>query len=232
MITPRKSAARGHAQFDWLDSRHSFSFGHYHDPAHMGFGALRVINEDRVAPAGGFAEHGHADMEIISYVLDGALAHRDSLGNVETIKAGEVQVMSAGTGVRHSEFNASRDKPVHFLQMWVVPDRRGYEPGYRQRAISPSETAGRLALVAAREGTKDALPIRQDAALYLSTLAAGQAVEHRLADGRRGWLQLARGRVTVNGIALEAGDGAAIERETVLAIHATEPSEIVLFDLA
>lgn len=232
MIAVRRGEERGRAEFDWLDSRHSFSFGHYHDPAHMGFRSLRVINEDRVAPGGGFAKHGHADMEIISYVLAGALEHRDSLGTGAVIRPGEVQRMTAGTGILHSEFNASKIEPVHFLQIWILPERKGLAPGYEQRSYPAAERQNRLRLVAARDGRDGSVTVHQDVSLYAVLLAPDQRVEHRLADGRRGWLQVARGAVEASGVRLSAGDGAAIAEEPAVAIRGMEDAEILLFDLA
>ncbi|WP_119458253.1 pirin family protein [Rhodospirillaceae bacterium SYSU D60014] len=231
MIAVRKADERGVANFGWLNSRHSFSFGHYHDPAHMGFRSLRVINEDRVVPGAGFDTHGHRDMEIISYVLDGALAHKDSLGTGSTIRPGEVQRMSAGTGIRHSEFNASKTEPVHFLQIWILPERDSLDPGYEQREFPLAEKKGRLRLVASRDGRDGSVTMHQDADLYASVLAAGETVTHRLAPGRHGWLQVARGTVTLNGESLAQGDGAAISDLRDLAIAAQEDSEVLLFDL-
>lgn len=231
MIAVRKAGERGVANFGWLNSRHSFSFGHYHDPAHMGFRSLRVINEDRVVPGAGFDTHGHRDMEIISYVLDGALAHKDSLGTGSTIRPGEVQRMSAGTGIRHSEFNASKTEPVHFLQIWILPERDGLAPGYEQQEFPLEEKKGRLRLVASRDGRDGSVTMHQDADLYASVLAPGETVTHRLAPGRHGWLQVARGAVTLNGESLAQGDGAAISDLRDLAIAAEEDSEVLLFDL-
>jgi hypothetical protein len=231
MITLRKSRDRGVANFGWLDSRHSFSFGHYYDPAQMGFGPLRVINEDRVAPGGGFAPHGHANMEIISVVLAGALEHRDSLGTGSVIRPGDVQRMSAGSGIQHSEYNASKTEPVHFLQIWIQPDRLNIAPGYEQKHFPQEERRGRLRLFASGDGRDGSLTIRQDAALFGGTLAAGEMVEHGFAAGRRGWLQLVRGEVDANGQRLAAGDGAAIDGEAALRIAAASDSELLLFDL-
>jgi quercetin 2,3-dioxygenase len=231
MIAVRKADERGVANFGWLNSRHSFSFGHYYDPAHMGFRSLRVINEDRVVPGAGFDTHGHRDMEIISYVLDGALAHKDSLGTGSTIRPGEVQRMSAGTGIRHSEFNASKTEPVHFLQIWILPERDGLDPGYEQREFPLEEKKGRLRLVASRDGRDGSVTMHQDADLYASVLAAGDRVTYDLAPGRHAWLQVARGAVTLNGQDLAQGDGAAVGSEDRLEIAANEESEILLFDL-
>lgn len=233
MIAVRKAEERGVARFGWLDSRHSFSFGHYYDPAHMGFRALRVINEDRVAPGAGFETHGHRDMEIISYVLDGALAHRDSLGSGSVIRPGDVQRMTAGTGIRHSEFNASKSEPVRFLQIWILPERQGLAPGYEQKTFPASEKRGRLRLVASRDGREGSVTLHQAVDLYAALSEPGTALSHRLAPGRHAWLQVARGAVTLNGEPLRQGDGAAVSGETELTIAAAEEdSEILLFDLA
>ena len=231
MITIRRSDERGHADHGWLVSRHTFSFADYHDPAHMGFGPLRVINEDRVAPGQGFGRHGHRDMEILSYVLDGALEHKDSIGTGSVIRPGDVQRMSAGTGIQHSEFNSSQRDPVHFLQIWILPERGGIAPGYEQKTFN-LERSGSLALVAGREGRDGALTIHQDADVYAGRLTAGDRVTHMLRDGRLGWLQVARGEVTLNGNGLAAGDGAAIEKETELVIESLTPAEVLLFDMA
>ena len=233
MITIRRAEERGHADHGWLDTRHTFSFADYHDPAHMGFGDLRVINEDRVQPGAGFPTHGHRDMEIISYVLEGELAHRDSLGNGSTIRPGEVQRMSAGTGVRHSEMNASASQPVHFLQIWILPSQRGLAPGYEQRAFPSEERRGRLRLVASPDGRDGAVTVHQDARLSIALLADGERVRHELASGRRAWVHVARGELTVNGSRLRAGDGAAVEDEVALEIEGTSTpaAEVLVFDL-
>lgn len=232
-IVLRPANERGRENHGWLDSRHTFSFADYYDPRHPGHRALRVINEDRVQAGGGFPPHSHRDMEILSYVLEGALEHRDSLGNGALIRPGEVQRMTAGRGVRHSEYNASRDEPVHFLQIWLLPDRRGLEPGYEQRAFPESERRGRLRLVASRGGHEGSVMLHQDACLYSSLLSPGQAVLHELAAGRYGWLQVASGELSLNGLALSAGDGAAIFPEASrLSIEATTDSHLLLFDLA
>ncbi len=229
-LTVRPAAARGHADHGWLDSYHSFSFADYHDPRHMGFRALRVINEDRVAPGRGFGSHGHRDMEIISYVLAGELAHQDSLGNGSTIRPGEIQRMSAGTGVRHSELNPSPTTPVHFLQIWIVPDRAGHAPGYEQVAIAPDELAGRLRLIASPDGAGGSVTIHQDARVYAARLAPGQTVEHVVAPGRHAWLQVARGAIAVGATALAAGDGASTSTPGTLTL--TGDGEVLIFDLA
>ena len=236
MITIRPAAERGHARFGWLDSRHSFSFGEYYDPAHMGFGALRVINDDRVAPGAGFPTHGHRDMEIVSYVLDGALEHRDSLGTGAVIRPGEVQRMTAGTGIRHSEYNHSRSAPVHFLQIWIMPERDGLTPGYEQKAFADAERRNALRLVAARDGRDGAITIHQDVDLYAGLLDPQQSTAFTLRKGRRAWLQLARGSVTLGGtnladVTLAEGDGAAITDVETITITGATPAEVLLFDL-
>jgi len=231
MMTIRRSDDRGRASFGWLNSRHSFSFGHYFDPAHMGFGPLRVINEDRVIPGAGFDTHGHRDMEIISYVLEGAMEHKDSLGSGSVIRPGEVQRMTAGTGIRHSEYNHSGTEPLHFLQIWIIPEREGLEPGYEQRAFADEELRGTLKLVAGRGGHNGAITIHQNTDLYVGRLDAGDAVVHELAEGRLGWVQVARGRVTVNGERLEAGDGAALKDEDAIRLTDAEAAEVLVFDM-
>ena len=231
MLTLRKSEERGRAQFGWLDSKHSFSFGHYFDPKHMGFGPLRVINEDRVAPGGGFPTHPHADMEIISYVLDGALEHKDSIGTGSVIRPGDVQRMSAGTGIRHSEFNASKTEPVHFLQIWIIPDRKGSAPSYEQKAFSSDEKRGRLRLVGSRDGRDGSVTIHRDVDLYATLLTADESVSHVLAAGRIGWVQVARGTATLNGEQLRPGDGVAIEKSGPLTLAGTDDAEVLLFDM-
>jgi redox-sensitive bicupin YhaK (pirin superfamily) len=231
MITVRPAAARGTANFGWLDSRHTFSFGHYHDPAQMGFGPLRVINEDRVIPAAGFGTHGHQNMEIISYVLEGALEHKDSLGTGSIIRPGDVQKMSAGSGITHSEFNASKTDPVHFLQIWIQPDRSNIAPGYDQRTFAREQRQGRLRLVVSPDGAEESIRIVQDARMYASLLAPGETVSHALATKRRAWVQVARGAVTLNGTHLAAGDGAAIEGEPSITLAGVEDAEVLVFDL-
>lgn len=232
MITKRSSAARGLGRHGWLTTRHTFSFANYHDPAQMGFRSLRVINEDIVTAGEGFGAHRHENMEIISIVMEGALAHSDSTGGDGVLRRGEVQRMSAGTGVVHSEFNGSAEEPVHFFQVWILPERDGIEPGYEQKAIPEEERRGRLRLLVAPGGEDGSLDIHQDARLYSAILAAGERVSHPLGKGRGAWLQVARGAVELNGTRLEAGDGAAIEDEESLEITATEDAEIFLFDLA
>ncbi len=238
MIRLRRSGERGTTQIGWLDSRHTFSFGDYRDPDHVHFRALRVINEDVVAPRSGFPTHPHADMEIVTYVVSGELQHRDSMGNGSSITPGEVQRMSAGTGIQHSESNSSKGEPVHLLQIWIFPDRRGLAPGYEQKRFPDAERRGRLRLVAAPDGRDGAVTIHQDAAIWAATLPAGTRVEHRLAPKRGAWLQLIRGAldVTTDGGAqatrLAAGDGAAIEEASKIALAASAEAELLLFDLA
>jgi redox-sensitive bicupin YhaK (pirin superfamily) len=232
MIVTRPAAERGHFDHGWLDTRHTFSFAAYHDPAHMGFRALRVINEDRVRGGRGFGAHSHQDMEILTYVLEGALEHADSMGNRSVIVPGDVQRMSAGTGVTHSEYNPDPDRPVHFLQIWILPERRGLAPGYEQRSIPEAEERGVLRLVAAREPGPGAVRLHQDVSLYASRLQAGERVKHAPAAGRHAWLQVVAGRVEVNATALAEGDGAAVSRESALEIVALEPAHFLLFDLA
>jgi quercetin 2,3-dioxygenase len=232
MLTLRSARERGRTRIGWLDSRHSFSFGEYYDPAQMGFRALRVINEDRVEPGAGFPTHGHHDMEIISYVLDGGLAHQDSLGTGSIIRPGEVQRMSAGTGIRHSEFNASKTEPVHFLQIWIEPEREGLAPSYEQKAFDLLGVPGRLHLVGARDGRGGAITIHQDVTMHAGVLRKGDSIDYAPAPGRHVWVQIAHGTVALNGQAMSAGDGAAASQEPRLRLAASADSEIVLFDLA
>src|SRR6195256_1576758 len=232
MIAVRHREERGVANFGWLDSRHTFSFGEYHDPRHMGFGPLRVINEDRVEPGRGFDTHGHRDMEIISYVLEGALEHKDSIGTGSVIRPGDVQVMSAGTGIRHSEFNHSKKDPVHFLQIWVMPARQGLKPRYDQKNFPDMEKRGRLRLVGSPDGRDGSIIIHQDAEIYASLLASGEAVTHVLRAGRRGWVQVVRGAIEVNGQSVSAGDGVAVRDEPELTVRSrADGSEVLVFDL-
>ena len=231
MITVRQATERGHFDHGWLDTYHTFSFSEYHDPRHMGFRPLRVINEDVVAPGQGFPPHGHRDMEIITYILEGALEHKDSLGTGSVIRPGDVQRMSAGTGVRHSEFNHSRTEPVHLLQIWIVPALRGIEPGYEQKTYPVDEKRGRLRLVASPDAADGSVKIHQDARVYATVLDPGQHVVHRLAPGRFAWLQVARGAVELNGTKLAQSDGAAVSDESTLTIVASAPAELLLFDL-
>lgn len=230
MITLRRSSERGHANHGWLDSHHTFSFADYYDPAHMGFAALRVMNEDRVDAQTGFGTHGHRDMEIITYVLQGRLDHKDSMGTQKSIRRGEVQRMSAGTGVMHSEMNASPD-PVHFLQIWIVPGQRGLQPSYEQKLFSDGEKAGRWLRVADGAAREGALKVHQDMSLYATVLEPGGSVTHTL-ERPNGWVQVASGEVELNGQSLSAGDGAAITSESVLKLTAKATSEVLLFDLA
>ena len=233
MLTLRKSEDRGRANFGWLDSRHSFSFGHYHDPAHMGFGPLRVINDDRVAGGGGFPTHPHRDMEIISYVLEGGLAHRDSIGNGSVIRPGDVQRMSAGTGIRHSEFNASDSEPVHFLQIWIIPEKDGLAPGYEQKTFDANSKRGKLKLVGSRDGRDGSVTIHRDVDLYSTLPGDGGTVTHKLADGRIGWVQVAQGTATLNGEELRPGDGVALDAGDAISLTGTsDDAEVLVFDMA
>ena len=231
MIRVRKSSERGHFDHGWLDTFHSFSFGSYYDPTQMGFRALRVINEDRVHPGRGFGTHPHSDMEIITYVLEGGLAHRDSLGTGSTIRPGELQRMTAGTGIRHSEFNPSETESVHLYQIWLLPEREGLEPSYEQKAFPEEERRDRFRIVASPDGRDGSLTIRQDASLYLANLGEGGQVRHDLASGRHAWLQVLRGGLDLDDQTLTAGDGAAISDEAGLTIRADRSSEVLLFDL-
>jgi redox-sensitive bicupin YhaK (pirin superfamily) len=229
MLTLRKAEDRGHANHGWLDSHHTFSFADYYDPRHMGFGPLRVINDDTVAPGAGFPSHGHQDMEIISYVLDGALEHKDSMGNGSVIKPGEVQLMSAGPGVVHSEHNASKKNPVHFLQIWLLPRRKGLPSGYAQKYFGDDEKRGRLRLVASPDGADGSVRIQQDARMFATLVGGGNAVSHTF-GGRKGWLHVARGIAEVNGTSLKAGDGLAIDGEKQISITSKDGGEVLLFD--
>lgn len=231
MITIRNADDRGHAEHGWLDSRHTFSFADYYDEQHMGFRTLRVINEDRVEPGQGFGTHPHRDMEIISYVLEGALEHKDSMGTSSIIKPGEVQRMSAGTGVLHSEYNPSRKEPVHFLQIWIYPEKKGVKPGYAQKAFPAAERTNRLRLVASRDGRDGSISINQDADLYTTLLGKGASVSHELRSGRFAWVQVARGEVTLNGKPLRAGDGASVSGEKALELKGSKDAEVLVFDL-
>ena len=228
MITRRPSAARGHSNIGWLDARFSFSFADYYDPAHMGFGPLRVINEDHIAAGAGFGEHGHADMEIVSYIVSGAMAHRDSMGNATVIRPGEIQRMTAGTGVRHAEMNPSATEPIHSFQIWIQPERRGLTPGYEQVTL-PAPRPGGLTLLAARERHDGAVVIHADATLYRATPGDGAPVELTVRPGRRVWLQVVRGEVAANGVALATGDGAGVTGETTLRLDGD--AELLVFDL-
>jgi hypothetical protein len=231
MVTVRRHDERGRTELGWLDSRHSFSFGQYRDRRYVGFRSLRVINEDRVAPGQGFAPHSHSNMEIISYVLDGSLEHKDSLGNGSVIRPGEVQRMSAGTGITHSEYNPSPSQSVHFLQIWIEPERDGLPPSYEQKFFPAAERQGRLRLVASPDGRNDSVTVHQDAYLYVSHLGAADTVVHPLMPGRHAWIQVADGAVTLNGVALVAGDGASLSEESQVEIGADTGAEVLLFDL-
>jgi len=230
MISIRRAGERGHFDHGWLNTYHTFSFADYHDPAHMGFRSLRVLNDDRVAPGQGFGEHRHRDMEIVSYVLEGALAHKDSMGNSGVIRPGDVQKMSAGTGVQHSEFNGSRTEPVHFLQIWIVPEVRGIAPAYEQKTFPPETRRGKLRLIGSRDGRDGSVTIRQDVDAYASVLEKGQEARHVLAPGRHAWLHVAEGELTVNGNRLEEGDAVAATGESQLDVVGLG-AELLLFDL-
>jgi redox-sensitive bicupin YhaK (pirin superfamily) len=231
MITVRRSEERGHANHGWLDTYHTFSFADYHDPDHMHFGPLRVINQDRVEAGRGFGTHGHKDMEIVSYVLDGVLEHEDSMGNGSQMRPGDVQIMSAGSGVTHSEFNGSPDEDLHFLQMWIFPRTKDTEPRYEQKAFPDEERRGRLRLVVSPDGDEGSLTIDQDVRLYAGLLGSAEEARHELAADRAAWLHVARGRLEVNGTELGPGDGAAIRDESAVVVHGREDAELVLWDL-
>jgi redox-sensitive bicupin YhaK (pirin superfamily) len=231
MLEVRKSEERGRAHHGWLKSNHSFSFADYFDLKHMGFGPLRVINEDRVDPGQGFGTHGHRDMEIISYVLEGTLAHQDSMGNGSALRYGDVQRMSAGTGVQHSEFNHSKDQPVHFLQIWIEPKFKGVPPSYEEKHFDAASKQGQLRLIASQDGREGSVVINQDAAIYASILNGSDQVEHTLAAGRIAYLHVIRGRVTANGVQLKGGDALKVTAETAILIKDAEASEVLLFDL-
>lgn len=233
MITIRPAQDRGTANFGWLDSRHTFSFGNYYDPNHMGFADLRVINEDKVIPGQGFGTHGHRDMEIISYVLEGALEHKDSIGTGSIIRPGDVQRMSAGTGIMHSEYNASKTEPVHFLQIWILPEHKGIVPGYEQKTFTENEKRGKFCLIGSRDGRDGSITIHQDVNLSVSALQDDETVNHALAEGRVAWLQVVRGAVNLSDRSLTAGDGAAITQESQLTLQgASNDAEVLLFDMA
>jgi redox-sensitive bicupin YhaK (pirin superfamily) len=231
MIQIRKSEDRGHANHGWLDSFHSFSFADYHDPAHVQFSVLRVINEDRVVPSAGFPTHGHRDMEIVSYVLEGALEHKDSMGTGSVIRPGDVQRMSAGTGVRHSEYNASKSELVHFLQIWILPEVNSIQPGYEQKHFEPEELDGQLRIIASPDGRDGSVTVHQDVLLYAAKLDAAQNALHTIAPGRRVYVHVARGSLQLNGLPLAAGDGARIENESLLRFEQGRGAEVLLFDL-
>lgn len=231
MLTVRRSADRGHVNHGWLNARHSFSFADYHDPRHMGFRVLRVINEDVISPGQGFGTHPHRDMEILTYVIEGALEHKDDLGNGSVIRPGDVQWMSAGTGVQHSEFNPSPDAPTHLLQIWILPDRKGRRPDYGEKHFPNEERRGRLCLVASGDGTDGSLRWGQDVRLYASLLAAGESVSLDLSPGRHAWVQLVRGSLDLNNQTLDEGDGASASGEPKLEIKAGQDSEFLVFDL-
>lgn len=232
MIRIRRSEERGRANHGWLDSRFSFSFADYQDPEHMGFRSLRVINDDRVAPDSGFPTHPHRDMEIVTWIVEGALAHKDSTGSGSTIRPGDVQRMSAGTGIAHSEFNPSKTEPTRLLQIWILPERRGLKPGYEEKHVPESERRGRLRLIASRDGREDSVTIHQDASIFAGLFAKGDRVRHDLAPGRHAWLQVVRGDVRLGEHELREGDGAALSEEPVVELEARGDAEVLLFDLA
>ena len=232
MIQIRKSADRGHANHGWLDTYHTFSFSSYRDPQHMSFRSLRVMNEDWVAPGQGFGTHPHENMEIVTYVLQGELEHKDSMGNGEVLRPGEFQRMTAGTGITHSEFNPSESEPVHLYQIWLYPEQKGLQPSYEQKRFPEMERLNRLQLVASREADEGSLLIHQDARIFLSQLNEGKVISHQFRAGRHGWLQVLRGSIELNGLSLQTSDGAAISEENSLSIHANSEAEIMLFDLA
>lgn len=232
MIVIRRSEERGPTRIGWLDSRHSFSFGQYYDPRFMGFGPLRVINEDRVKPGAGFDTHSHSDMEIISYVLEGALEHKDTIGTGSVIRPGDVQRMSAGTGVAHSEFNASRTDPVHFLQIWILPEARGIAPSYEQKTFSAEEKRGRLRLIGARDGRDGAITIHRDVDFYAGLFDGGERATHAVHAGRLAWVQVARGEIALNGELLRAGDGAALKDVEIIEFDGRSEAEVLVFDMA
>lgn len=232
MIQVRKSEERGHANHGWLDTWHTFSFADYYDPQHMGFSSLRVINDDRIGAGAGFPTHPHRDMEIITYLLEGSLAHKDSMGNGSVIRPGDVQRMTAGSGITHSEFNASDSEPIHLLQIWILPDRKGLTPGYEQTHFSPSEKQGRLRLVASSNGRDGSVTIHQDAEMYAGLISKGDHVTHNLAAGRKAYLHVARGEAEINGLHFNEGDGASFVEESSIDLTTHSAAEILLFDLA
>jgi hypothetical protein len=232
MIEVRRADERGRTDWGWLDSRHTFSFGDYYDPRHVGFRSLRVLNDDRVKHGAGFGTHGHSEMEILSYVLEGALEHKDSMGTGSVIRPGEIQFMRAGTGVTHSEYNASKTEPVHFLQIWILPDARGLAPAYDQRPVDERAARKGFALLASRDGREGSIHVHQDMELVVAKLAAGERRSRPIPDGRYAWVHVARGRVRLNGIDLEEGDGAALTPETSIALEGASDAEVLAFDLA
>lgn len=232
MISIRKAAERGRNQFSWLDSWHSFSFGGYYDPAHMGFGPLRVINEDIAKGGGGFPTHPHDNMEIVTYILNGALEHKDSMGNGSVIRRGDIQRMSAGTGVTHSEFNESATEPCHLLQIWFLPEKKDIKPGYEQKTFTEADKKGRLKLVASRGGREGSVSVNQDVDMYAGLLGNGEVIVHAFDNGRLGWLQVAKGSVNINGQPLSVGDGAAIRDEAEIVFDDANGAEIILFDMS
>jgi redox-sensitive bicupin YhaK (pirin superfamily) len=232
MIQLRRSNDRGQTKLGWLDSRHTFSFGDYHDPQHMGFSDLRVINEDRVIAGAGFGTHSHRDMDIITYVIEGALTHKDSTGTSSVIHVGDVQRMSAGTGISHSEYNASKTEPVHFLQIWIMPNKTGLAPGYEQRAFSLDEHRGQRTLIASKDGRNGSVTVHQDVDVWAARFSPGEQSTVPLNPGRNIWIHVARGAVTLNGMSLNAGDGAAVSDESMLELKSLDHAEILLFDLA
>ncbi|MEN9261367.1 MAG: pirin family protein [Thermostichus sp. HHBFW_bins_43] len=232
MLTLRKREERGHVKIGWLDTYHSFSFGEYYDPRYMGFRALRVINDDRISPSAGFPTHGHRDMEIVTYVLEGSLEHKDSLGTGSVIRPGEIQRMTAGTGIRHSEYNHSADEAVHLLQIWILPERENLEPSYEQKTTGLAEHPNEFRLIASRDGRQGSVTVHQDVNLYAGLIEPGHIIRQRLDEQRYGWLQMARGNATLNGLPLREGDGVAIARESELKLFSEEGAEVLLFDLA
>lgn len=232
MIHIRKAEDRGPSNLGWLQSQHTFSFGHYYDPNHMGFESLRVINDDRVAPGAGFGTHPHENMEIISYVLEGALAHKDSMGNGSVIQPGDVQRLSAGTGMMHSEFNHSKEHPVHFLQIWFLPDTKDVKPSYEQKQFSPAEKRGKFRLVASKSGREGSVSLHQDVDMLAAMIDGHEKASYELTDGRSAWVHIARGHVTLNGTALKAGDGASFEEKASLTFTQGQDAEVIIFDMA
>ena len=230
MITIRKSGERGHANHGWLDSHFTFSFADYYDPQHMGFRTLRVINDDIIAGGGGFGEHPHRDMEIITYILSGALEHKDSMGNGRVIRPGEVQYMAAGTGVQHSEFNHSQTEPAHLLQIWILPDKKGAKPNYAEKSLVKAET-GKLHLAVSKTGRDGSIAINQDADLFIGKFKAGDKVSHTFKPSRHAWLHVAEGQIKLNGVILNAGDAAAVSEESKLILESIAPTQVLLFDL-